>query len=1003
MVTKGKRRARYNLFKSEMELFVYDFQKKDWTEEKIIYRNNLLSLLHKGTSYFAVGQIPSKKSPTQTDYNIWEGWMREGITHYDEEQGLVKLYLDIAGSSRTHGRFIFSYPRIGEIYYGNNPMGRINYGSILLTSCRRAILRKSVKWFCVDETDEDQKSRVIGYPSSMPGDAHGVGNTLLLMKLSSGLQGIGQSTNLSLQVRIALIGDDGKNFVWKGTVSAASPVPEVDGDSDYELLLPTSGFKGLKPPEMQVQQTKMIIGVVDVAVPRVAKGSQMLWMWYPWLDSVVAGATIPGLYKALHDITDYEASTLALALDFPQKLAKILGDVEKVRADIDFSGEVGETEDFEESDEAQEGDEVFDPNEEIEYIDPVVLFLANDRSGQLLKHPWIVKRVRERLGKRWRRLAINGAIIFDSRMGQPLDMLPVRTFTTSDLPSGNYIAFRNPIRHWGDIKVWLTNQTMSVTDHTIWMSHDTAAEVGGDFDGDWYQLLEPVTKGFHTLISSTEKLDTLYGTPPEVVKYPKQKIEGGIEYIAVRSMDNKTGIISNLIQKAQANNTITRIISVPDIDVRTGTVSGNFKDVTVIAFLSQEMQVAVDRLKNNLYHNEVGINEARNAIESVEVPEWLASRLYKDNRAYIDFAIPGTGNDTVSEIIKIVNRYWKPYPVLEHHVSEFRGLFPNKSEENPAYQTYNQGMLDWARSLNKWYGEAMNKALSIGKAEDGSDPNFSEWLFERKKAVKLVREQALKNRAFIDFRLESVELFAKEFLVEYPSEKNWRNISFEYQRRINRYVSGQPHVLIPSVIGIIPTADLLVSRLMTSLDWCACFWDACHGQAAGDETTGSLVFLLFPDEIMERVKTPHLQVLKVIGAQYGERAATIWGDYDSVIDEYSTEYPPRTIYSAEFPLNSYRPSDDLLLYKGNANRMLGKIQPGTSRAEIYVKRNPENSEEEWKLLGQLGDGGSVPDADKFFAVRLFTQSIRFVGSNIQSKTVWGYWMHIQLEDWPPDF
>lgn len=86
----------------------------------------------------------------------------------------------------------------------------------------------------------------------------------------------------------------------------------------------------------------------------------------------------------------------------------------------------------------------------------------------------------------------------------------------------------------------------------------------GDTDGDWYQVkdqeYEGVADNDENITWETQNFRLIYGEAPQVQKLGKEAIPGEIEVVAIRSMDNKTGMISNLVKSYMRNFQRTRDI-----------------------------------------------------------------------------------------------------------------------------------------------------------------------------------------------------------------------------------------------------------------------------------------------------------------------------------------------------------------------------------------------------------------------------------------------------------
>ncbi|MEB3884047.1 hypothetical protein [Lyngbya sp. CCY1209] len=904
--------------KYKTEMAVYDFGGQEWLDSTITYHNNLIRAMHPELLMVVGAVDPGIKLDSQVEALLIDR-MRKGIplvAGAPVGDRKSRLYLDIAGSARTHGNFIFTDGNVGEVYFKDS-MGRINYGSILLTECRVIHHFSNLRILWVDEEDPEERRKMKGgsgiehdYKEAfLPGDAHA--------KCTPDFaQAIGAS-DTPMQIRVGIPG----RYVWKGTVTA-NPDPgdddlgtwwlEYDGDRGIDLILPHSGAKGHKPPSGTKTVEETYIGVVNyVEEPRTAKGSQMLWAWFSW-ESLELDIVPP---------TEAECAEIAAAYHSPKRLSAVLR--AGVDADIDFSGSVGEEEDFEGDDEAD--DDL--------YTDPLLDIMDSDKWGELQHHPWMATRIRERLARRWRRLAINGKPAFVSAIGLPDETLMDDTFATRSVSPGRHLIFRNPIRHWGDIKTWVnargTNPHLDINRGSIWFNTRTAAQIGGDFDGDWYQIVEG--SRYPRIMAEARQLDTLYGTPPTVEKFAKEPITGDLERVALRAMDNKTGVISNLIMRSQANGTLKYAVKIPNIDVRTGQKTGGEAEMTVIAFLSQEMQTAVDRMKNNLYHNEVGIARVKEIVEGAGDAPWIKNSIYKHPDAYKSFPIPAAdsqgnvGADSVSKMIDVVNSYWRPYTDLARDLAHYRGYFPTIAVFDRHCEPYTRDMVNFAVRANVWYGRQMSEAMNHGKGPGGSDPTPWIYVEERRRRIREVRDRilAIKQQmadrigqakdlaiairaaaspvsipdlidewnemgdAIEEAYLERVKqilpsalhplldllndtpkalrdglyrqiadayrTFADTWGIPDGTPTTAYDLPAEHRRRLQSLAFTEPVAVIPHPNGELPGFEPgLRLKILTLHDWAAAFWNGIHREGASEGSTAGICFVMWGDEIIDR-------------------------------------------------------------------------------------------------------------------------------------------------------
>jgi hypothetical protein len=591
-----------NVENTAITLPVYDFKKDDWLDSEIILRRTLLGAMHPGVK-LVVGQVPT---PSQL------GNKKELIQNYITKiksgikmEGLGTYKLVFASGSRTHGHGFFGNrdENVAEIYFGkDNTMGFVNYGSILVTELRKIIHSSTLKILIVD--DEDPEMRAAGL-----GDSHGKCKAEVLRIMSENVprQSPNGETNTPLQVRIGFPG----KFLYKGTivsfpndVTPPSIVKKYGGD--WDLILPTSGIKGNKPAVgTEIINKSVYLGNVHFAENRDAVASQQFWMWYT--AKAINKDLIPGLEQAASDLRD--------AIVNRNKIADVF-DIANTRLDVGFTGDV-------DPDNWEATDDDDSPVSDKGWEDPIMEIINADEEGVLMNHPKIVNTLRTRLARRWRRYALNTHIAFQSFMMMPDDSLAKNTIVCHDIPEGLCILFRNPILHYGSIKFF--NNVHEGHPHqmkqrgSVWISHKDAADIQGDFDGDFVSVL-PLTKdqqafaqeqldnasdpGFadeiykeyikgeltfpednlNHIIFETAFQEYIWGDTPTVYKPKKSAIKGEIENVFYNAMDSMTGIISNLIQIGTTNGSINKEIELPVHSLTDDIYSGETYKTTMIEF-----------------------------------------------------------------------------------------------------------------------------------------------------------------------------------------------------------------------------------------------------------------------------------------------------------------------------------------------------------------------------------------------------------------------------------
>jgi hypothetical protein len=231
-----------------------------------------------------------------------------------------------------------------------------------------------------------------------------------------------------------------------------------------------------------------------------------------------------------------------------------------------------------------------------------------------------------------------------------------------EMPEGEYIGFRYPIRDRHDLQIWKNKHIKGLNQRgTMYVNPDIARDYCGmDFDGDTF------------CVKSVKKLPTIadeirqHHVKPTTYKPDKVAVKGTLAEVALRSTENQIGLITYYIATAWA--------------------TGHPEYITGLA---QEVQVAVDRLKSDLSHNQQFLDEVGKSLPKLD---WLIDRKqqgvyssYYDSKARCKaparpLAASGEYNDTISSMIQAVNEIWQPVDLHERTLLEFRELFVKPSE-----------------------------------------------------------------------------------------------------------------------------------------------------------------------------------------------------------------------------------------------------------------------------------------------------------------------------------
>jgi hypothetical protein len=1051
---------RYKTHKeTEIVLPVWDFRVNNWKDtEPVVLRKTLLGAMHPGVE-MCIGEVPTiseiesnQRNGSDESQDMYIERMKKGIPFYLNKEEIREwrnngydinglspetykkarrmFTLDISGGARTHGRGIYTMRdvNIGELYFGrDNTMGFVNYGSILLTECRK-IISGNLDILIVDDEEEDMRAAGLG-------DSHGKCTQEILTKLSRGVarqRGEGEP-NTPLQIRVGFPNE----FMFKGTVVSFPNDEQHENITNryggqWDLILPISGIKGNKPAVgSKLVRKTCYVGNVHFAEEREAIASQQFWMWYT--PKAIQYDILPKLEEECEVLGEGVRNRLHIANQFTS--------IERMRADMGYTGEI-DPESWEADDDGASpvGDEETKDGFDGEYVDPVIEILAADKFGALLEHPWMTNKIIERLSRRWRRYALNTHVLMKSYMAMPDDTIPYGSFVCGSLPTGYHIVFRNPILHHGSIKILYNINDGSYPHYqeqrgTMFMSHKTAADSQGDFDGDYFSVVpldedqqefaeelmdidpafmpgefnEYITEenniygedSFKHIIFETVFNQYLWGENPPITKPDKVRITGSVEEVFYRSMDSLTGIVSNMIQHSKSNMTYNNEVLIPDFNWQTNEYSGEYTPKTIISFLSQEMQIAVDRLKNNLYHNMQGIEICREVIDKGDKPKWLHDRNYKDNNAYKKQIIPigqvkkvvnpetgrtswidlGTNahpDDVVSLTISVVNNYWVEWSSQKNHVSQFKTFFP---------QDYDGIMKQYTDKIHIWYGKAMTEAASIGKKNPGtpyeSDPEPWKYVDARKKAMRVVRSQADDIRSL----LNNLESILSEEIKSRGTEILGKMWNMNDRNLVNEVFGG---VVTENPTGVMKHDDGSYS-VATAYNWACAFWHSANSPGAQEKSLGGSVFKLYSDEIVKRLgAATDLNVTTWFNGDKYKMGDYIFGSGNSQGDyerhDSNSKFPvraiprenSRTIFMPSRVDNNGRllptTSQDgtkipnvvqCIIYREGVNRG----REASPKFVIYVRSREDRP---WQPLGVVSSSREVPPLNTLLEVSLHT-------------------------------
>jgi hypothetical protein len=718
---------------------------------QVTLRNTLLSGWHLdlGKERFMIGEIPKNS----TDPNLLNLFTFNGD----------RYSLDLASNSRNHGRFTFNTKPIGKAYYGSNAdeqWKRIIYGSIMHTGCKHLIARQ-IKYIITDDTrrvnGEYQDDKTNGKHWDT-GDSHARASRYFMEILGAGSASFEETSDRDIEIPIQFRIAAFQKWVGKGTVAYN---PALD-DSGYDLAIPLSSLKGNKL-KVGNYQDKLLCGLVFEGEERTAKAGWMLFQWFSF--------TILQADNIINRLID-KCNRLVGAFDSIQNLAELLR-IDQQEAELEIE---------------QNADNL---QSEAEYINTAMSVIKWDVRGKLLLHPYIIDKVQERLRTIWLNFAKAAGVRFRSLICQPDNYFEKYEYTDSKtkkvkftqkvfcapgLPTGEYIVFCNPMRHWGDCQLWINKHEGRFAKATNLMAASTQLmlNLGRDFDGDFVQLI--ASKNYPALRTAIANFDS----PPSVNKLPKMALPGTLQEVAVNSMSDKTGIVASLLGRARGAGVESIVLNIPP-----GGMQIEAREMRIIDFLSQELQIAVDSIKSAYPNNDAGlkaVTDYMNGLGDAGKIPWLSD--FKKDDCYLTrpCAVAPDAIDTVSRLVQLVNSYWIPanFPInldlnsfrsslfsavqvtdaQQNFAFEQRGSFAGDMQVAIAWKTANDGDTSKIREVTTKYQAQRDSAIGTITKPDGTPFSEKSWAAAYWRATHNVKDDSLSKGSFV-FNLFSEAIFVE--------------------------------------------------------------------------------------------------------------------------------------------------------------------------------------------------------------------------------------------------
>lgn len=640
---------------SKLILPQYDLVSQQWLPShcQSTYQNTMLGHLFPNVQ-FAIGDVGALLADDEPNTIYISQVLDKGFENYRLVGG---------SGSRKQGKAIYSTSEFDCFtrFFGSN-MNAANYGSNLTTECK---LIKDVAIRLLVVNDGDAKSR-----KYRTGDCHGKCSEKLAMEFA-------ESVVNPFQFRAFNMHPD---WCAKGTIAVGFK------KGKYDLILPTSSFKGMKVAPGEYQLPKLAFGLVFKSPSKKAKlieveetDTEIIERYAMGWDfrksnlsySVVQFLPWDCVEKDIVPIAQRQAQELNILVNNPQKLLAYL---------------------------LRKGDDDSVDESRLSQI------LKSDVHGQLSTHPWAIKSTMGMLSRRWREIATSGGMKFNSSMVMPDEELPDDCCYIPGLADGQeVIVFPYPCRWKYDIKVW-TNKVLPKWENQegiIVGNCNTLMKLGRDTDGDFLMWL-PASK-----LRNVAKAVKAFGEPDldqAGLKPKKIPIEGSLGEILVKSMENLTGLITHYIAKSWAC---------------------NCEDF--VTQLVPQLQAAVDSLKGATPPDRKLLDAIGNALKSQRV-DWLKQT--KDGDCYLYYPMSSRPNDTVGLMIAEVNKLWVKPELKATNLRPFNVLF---SHLNPSRK-----WIERAEVVSAEYSSAMYAAGLEQRRWEESNPG--------KRVPRIIKERRLSSQ-----------------------------------------------------------------------------------------------------------------------------------------------------------------------------------------------------------------------------------------------------------------
>ena len=548
------------------------------------------------------------------------------------------------------------------------------YGSLLTSSCLEDVARldssndgKPLRIKIVDSQSKNP-AEIQAAQKWKTGDCHG--------KISPRLaKMLGGKDDRSFQFRLAYSKQwsvDPKNhpqtsFLAKGTFL---PDAELTDKQGYDLILDRSSIKGIAK-----DQINQLIPGRDYEIPQAVIGNRAnaknqkydnSWQFLVWFNQ-------EAIAKDIAPVTKKEASLLAAIQKDPLKLRDYIISLHTERSQQQT---IGDDTDINSSPIESTETPAAEQKSESRWIS----LLRSDKYAQLISHPKIVDFMQTQLAKRWKDLAIKGAVRHDSAMAQPCDDLKKGTIVAPHLKDGTEVIItRYPIVSKDNIRRYrVDNQQkpeLKKYSGCVFIRPDQAMEHHQcDFDGD--QLIVTPAKSMPNIAQE--------------VRYANEQAE-------FKKVEKKEKIDYNLATDKKGNKLYTSLrqiaAAIPLNSIGTfATFIGKVQShVPGLGENAKEFQHRKTQLLNQLYDAlQIEVDSPKSARRWFwshpnlfkEAKQWCAEHTsylfqFRNNeKLYRNFPLPTEGGNAINVIAKdAVNPHWQEAKLTSISRHEFRYLF----------------------------------------------------------------------------------------------------------------------------------------------------------------------------------------------------------------------------------------------------------------------------------------------------------------------------------------